>query len=349
MAEIIKLINNENDNTITDTQIHEVYNKLDEENTSKEALENAQELTESSDYTEVEKIENSNDAIVPGIGTVNLDEIKETDKDYKEVLDAYNLSEEDAVNLIEVINKYKKNKKINYYELLPESIKAIADGFRSLGIKENYKMGKNEAAKAVLSEFIHDAQLNNTMDAFSSELNNTIAEMNAGYDKLLLEAFDDAFSKLDSIEAENPEQAAKIRLVKESFEEAITFNRQKAYVEKTSANKIRKFVSRYKNEVSYFNNRVNVTDVKIPDINELFPIIHNALPHFTDDEIKKFIIVICKSSYDLDVKNNIGDLAYIYKLVSNIYGYKFTNNFHDETATKIFGNIAEVITCIIYK
>ena len=40
-------------------------------------------------------------------------------------------------------------------------------------------------------------------------------------------------------------------------------------------------------------------------------------------------------------------MAYIYKLINNIYTYKFiTDTTNDETATLLFGNIAKVLDCI---
>lgn len=335
--------------TITNEQIKKVYDTLSEFDKDSDKINKAKKLTEESNYDSSEKIELDSDNVIAGVNSTDINNVKENYNDYTEVFKDYDINENDVEELINLIKKYKNNEDINYYKNLPESVKKYADGIRSVSISSGYNMSRNESAKTILKEFVNDAQVKNVIDSFQTELNDTMIEMNTNYDRYILEAFDEAFSKIDEIEATNPEQAKNIRDVKKAFEDAITFSKQKEYIEKTSANKLNKYLNKYNGEIAYFNNRVNVTEVKVPDINELVPIIHEALPQFSIENIKKFIIVICKSNYDLDVEHRLIDLAYIYRMISIIYGYKFVTDFSNESTKKLFDTIADVITSIINK
>lgn len=333
------------DNTttiLTDEETKKVYDKMASiDAASTEALIKAHEETESTKYTESEKIETDQ----PIVG---IDNVQPSTEDYKEVFNEYSLQTNDIDKLFSLIEKYKKSENINYYNDLPESIKSIADGVRSISSTNGAPIGKNAAAKYILNEFIHDAKMNNAFNTYIEEINNAVSEMNEGYKNIISKTFDETFKKIDQIEAENPEQAEKIRLVKKSFDDAITFKKQLEYAEKISANKLKKITKKYSQETAYFNNLVNVTDVKIPNIRELPDIIFKALPQFSIKDIEKFIIVICKSSYELNMNNTL-DLAYIYKMINSIYEYKFTIKYNSKEAEELFGNIAKVITVIINK
>ena len=322
-------------------EILKVVNEADAESGKK--LEAAMKETESSDYKDI-TVQNDNSELV-GIDTT----INETESDYHEIFDEYNLSNEDATVLLSLIEKYNNNVEMNYYEAMPEAIKIMADGIRQATNIQGVKCGKNDSAKFILKEMVHDAKITNAFNTFSDELNKSVVEMNEEYAKILTDAFDEAFANIDKIEAENPEQAEKIKRVKAAFDEATTFSRQLEYVNKVTANKLNKLVKRYSNETAYFNNLVNVTDVKIPDIRKLLNIIHDNLPEYSIDDIKKFIIAICKSCQNINM-DDIAELAYVYKMINNIYECTFIDkNNKTEKSNLIFGNIAKVITSIINK
>lgn len=312
---------------------------------SEARLNAAKEETETAEYVESEEMDIDENMDIPGLG---MEMPNPTNEDYFKVLATYGLKENEMLPLISVMNDYRKNPEGNYYDRLPESFKDMALGFIRLSKQSNEKLGKNSAARLLLKELVSDAQLNNASDEFTKEFSNTILEMNEGYDKIFTEAFDDVFSNIDTIAKENPEQAEKILAIKKAFDESTTFSKQMDYINNISKKVIDKTVARYTNEVYYFNKKVNVTEVKVPDIGELLPIIHFHLPDIDIEYIKKFIIVMCKSCYDLDPADKPEDVAYIYRMVNTIYIQKFINT--NNSATKIlFERITEVINCIINK
>lgn len=278
---------------------------------------------------------------------LNNNTINVTQSDYREVFKNYDINEIEASMMLKLIDKYNNKENYDFYSELPKVFKGIADGMRNISMKQGTIINKNDAAKMVIKEISHDAEFNSAMDSFQSEINSTVIEMNTGYSKILNEAFEDAFAKIDEYEATDPEQAKKIKAIKKAFEDSMNYDRQLEYINKNSINKLRKFADRFSSERIYFNKLVNTTDVKVPDIGELLLIIHRELPDYSIDDIKVFLTAISKTSYDLNVEKNIADMAYIYKLINNIYTYKFiTDTTNDEAATLLFGNIAKVLDCI---
>lgn len=328
--------------TITDNQVKDIYNKLaPEDATSTELLKAAEEETESTEYSDIEEIE-----IDDSIAGVNTKKVNPTENDYREVLDEYNITNEEAKSMIDLINNYRSgdtNK--NYYELLPKSFKDIADGIRNSSAMQGQKVSRNNAAMFLLDQLINDSEFTNIMNSFQSEFANIATEMNTGYNKILSDAFNEVFENIDKIETEDPEKAKTIRAIKAAFDKSIVFDDQLEYAKKIGANKLTKLAGRLDSEAIYFNKKVNATDVKIPDISELVPIIHDKLPDYDIETIKKFIIILCKTMEDVDVENDVAGLAYIYKTINNIYIYRFID-IADENATLLFRNIATVLDCI---
>lgn len=321
---------------MTDDEVKQLSESLKDEK-SAEVLAAAQKETEESNYEELEYID------VPAITEVDTS-AGETEKNYTEVFSDYGVTDEEAKMLFALITKFKSGAKMNYYEPLPKSFKDMADGIRAMGLKSKAgAITKNESAKILLAEVVRDAQLNKAFDDFNSEMQSAVSEMNSEYNKIFSDAFEDVFNRIDEIEASDPDQAAKVKEVKAAFEDAVNLTRLKEFIASISPKKLAKWTTRYKDEVNYFNTKVNVTEVKIPDIGELAAIIFFVHPDLDIEDIKKFVVAICRHAYSMDVKNNIGDLAYLYRLVNTIYSYKFINKTDDENTSLLFRNIAEVI------
>lgn len=65
----------------------------------------------------------------------------------------------------------------------------------------------------------------------------------------------------------------------------------------------------------------------------------------TDDDIKKFCILICKSCENRD-PNDVVDAAYMYYLVRNIIALRHTNEAKTDFAVELINNICDTITFI---
>lgn len=332
---------------VTDEQVHDIYNKLSEvDKTSTDNLTAASEETDSSTYTSEDntKIEAIDD--IPGVNAIPsniVDSIQEDENDIKDVLNEYDLDEKSIVQILKVIEEYKAGNTSCLYSRLPAKIKMMVDGMIDTVNPKQITCMRNAAAKMLIDSFISDAKMSATADEFNSELASAINEMNIEYDEMINNAIDNTFNKIEEIRISDPEQAERLESVKKAFNTATTFEKQLEFAKKTSVNKFNKFLNRYEDDVMYFNNKVNnnFAGVKIPNIEELVPIIKAALPQYTEDEIKKFIICICRTIEDT---NELSGIAYEYRMISSIYKYKYTNI--DEKGEVIFGNISKVIEAI---
>lgn len=331
---------------INESQISHIYDELSStDNKSTELLEVAKEETDNTDYDSITELEVDPDSPFPGV--VEQVESTTTVDDFNEILDTYNLSKEEAENVLKLIDAYRNHEVRDYYSGLPQSFKEVADGFRDIAKRQGEKMSKQSAATFFLDQIIHDSAFAGAMNTLQSDLNKINLEMNKEYNKIFTDAFEDVFKNIDQIESENPEKAKQIREIKQAFEDSATYEKQLEYAKNIGANKLTKLAKRLDNEALYFNKKVNVTDVKVPDVRELVAIINNNLPEYDVEIVRKFVVILCKTLVDIDAANDIVGLAYLYKSINNIFIYKFIDSPEDnEAATLLFGNIAKVLDCI---
>lgn len=339
--------------TITGTQVSMIYDtlKTKAENTNEDKLKAAKEQTNNTEYKE-STITDSNFIGMPQItpdkeaAIDNLASVIEQESDYKEALKEYNISDDDTKKLFEIIMEYKKSNSFEgLYDKLPDNIKTLANGFRNIN---NVRISKDNAAKILIDSFINDAKLNKALDEFNEEMSNAFAGTAEEYKNIMNEYIENLYKDIDKIEVEDPEKAQTLKNIKKAFEDANKFTKELEYVNHTSAKKLKKALKSYDSECFYFNRKVNTTDITLPDIRSLLPIIKRALPDRTERHIKEFIIVICKASYSYNY-NNIDELAYTYRSIENILAFRaiYMADFESDFAKEVFGGVSAVITKII--
>lgn len=353
------------DSKITTEQAIDIYNKLEEAdtNSNKDKLEEAMKETDTKEYTECEEMQSTISTMFTkeeldtmGLTAeeieayINSDaekNIKESDSDYEELFNDYGITIDDAKITMRVISDYKRNNITEgLYNKLPESMQNLANGFKPLGAGSNLKISDDEAAKTVIDSFIGDAKFGRAMDEFNSEINDLMINTSKDYQMLMQDYIDNLFNDIENIRIEDPNKAKQIEDIKQAFDDSITFNKQLEFLNRINPKKIKKALNNYDSECFYFNKKVNTTDIRIPDIKELAPIIKRALPQYTEKQIKEFIIIICLSSYTLDV-SNIADLAYIYRALDRVHTFRYVSNIESDAAKEVFGNISAVIQKII--
>lgn len=337
-------------NSMTDEQVKKVYDTLEKEseNSNADKLKDAAAETDNSNYGKIVEMKNTGLGLDSNItecdeDTFNPDLINETESSYTEIFQSYDISDEDGAKLFEIIRRYKAGEEFDLYNEMPDRIKPTIDSMR---FTSEGKVSKNSAAKFLLDSFINDAKFNAAVEEYNTEINNLMIDSNREFQYLAQDTINEMLSRIDDIRKENPEKADQIEAIKKAFDDSKSFNRQLDYLDHISAKKLNKLLDRYDNECFYFNKKVNKTDVKIPDIKKIAPIIKKALPGFTEKQTKLFSIVLMKSVENMDTEN-IVDLAYIYRLVSNIATFEFNTDFKSEYAKELFGNIAPVIQKII--
>lgn len=353
-TEIIMLNNlGMNANIITDEEIHHVYTELSSaDKASTDNLTTAKEETETSNYTSADNNTINVLEEIPGVDVLpaNIAEtINEDENDIKDVLGEYDLDDESTIQMLKLIDEYKAGEQSSLYSKLPEKMKTMVNGILMTETNGNINPKqitgmRNSIAKMLIDSFISDAKISAAVDEFNEEMHSTVHEMNSEYDNMMSDAIDSVFSRIEEIRSENPDQANRIESVKNAFDSATTFEKQLEFAKHTSSNKFNKFLDRYKDNVFYFNKRVNsnTAGVKVNNIEELLPIIKAALPQYTEEDIKKFIICICKTIENTD---ELAGIAYEYRMVASIYKYKFVAI--DDKGEIIFKNISKVIDAIL--
>lgn len=348
------------DKTITDDQVKLIYNKLDsvDSNSKNNKLEEAKKETETINYNSINTID-SNNLGVPQNDSVNIsaedaekiiNAVHETDADYKSVLNQYDIPDNEAEEFFTLLSKYRNKKYIETKGLfndLPNSLKTLANNMYKMANVEGVKISKDNIAKNLIESIINDAKLNKALDEFNEELNQVNIDTSKEYKMLMNEYIENMYKDIDKIEAEDPDKAEILKKIKKAFEDASNFTKELEYLDHTTNKKLEKALNRYKNECFYFNRKINSTDISLPDIDTLYPIIKRALPGYTEKQIKKFIITICKASatYNYD---NIDELAYSYRSIENILAFRMsTADFTSDYAKEIFGKVSVVINKII--
>lgn len=338
---------------LTHEEVHHVYSELSEvDKASTDNLAAAAEETEASNYTVEDNnvIEPSEE--IPGVDVIPsniVESINEDENDIKDVLSNYDLDDESIVKMLTVIDEYKAGNKTSLYFRLPKKMQEMVNGIllTETGGRidpKHINHSRNNIARMLIDEFINDAKITAAVDDFNAELNNTVAQMNEEYEQILGDAIDNTFNRIEEIRAEDPAQAERIESVKNAFDEATTFEKQLEFAKRTSPKKFNKMLTRYTGDVYYFNNKVNnnTIGVKVSDIEEIVPVIKMALPQYTEEDIKKFVICICRTIQNTE---ELAGIAYEYRMIASIYKYKFTPI--DEKGEVIFGNISKVIDAIL--
>jgi len=324
---------------LTDEQVSYIYNELDKENTDKEALSQAQEETENTEYEEIESINpalDSEEELPPEDALKKI--LKESSPD---------ITDEDAETVIKLLLEYKKNKNIIIYNRLPDSYKKIIDDIKfniNRGRPKSQLIGKEHVARFYFDNIVSDAQFEAIFDEFNKSMDDAYREFNLEISDAFKDAYNELFSKIEEIGQEDPEKAQKLTELKNAFDDAKSFNRLLGWLEPRRRKRIYKRAELYFNdEVSYFNSKVNTTEIKVPDISKLLNVLNLYDPERPEIEHKRFIVAICQHATELNM-DNINDLAYVYKLVDNIYKYTFNPAILEDDETKqLFENVYKVI------
>ena len=368
---------NKDANILTNDQVSTIYNKLEEvdSNSNKEFLELDGEennndipdediITDSSIFAGVEEFtedkmremgldeETINDLKDVEVDPKEIENVEVSNKDYLEAAATYfELTEDDAKILLNILFKYKNNPQGKYYDELPEKIKQFADGIRANSPAE-MKMTKNSSARFILSNITRDAQFGKLMDDYTNDMANVMNEMHGEFQAIIQESFDDLFSNIEKIKESNPEQAETLDKFYNSFKSATTFELQLEFIDRgVTKKKISKWMTRFDDNCFYFNRKVNSDanrerGIKFADIRTLIPTIKKARDGFTEKQIKEFIIVFLKSIEKMDLTDT-ANLFYIYGVVSAIDSFRFNTDFDTELGKTLFGNITKVIQKII--
>ena len=280
---------------------------------------------------------------------ISIDEVKKVATDQASMLNGkYEISDETALALIDVINKYKAEKEIKYKDL-PDQVKGFIDEYlKSLGVAgftvEANTM-RNTITEMLINEYSTNIASNKYIDSFNSEIekiydkaNNEISSMIKEYDNDKIKYLEAALEKV-----EDEEKKEKIQKIIESINDAYSLNRIKDYL-KDHKIKVKKFdMEKPKKIFDYFNIKYKDSHYNIYDPSLAVQILARHL----DNDVTSatlFMIVFCK--FCLNYKPEVAEEhAFMYYTIYNIVlldAYK--GDQYNEFAPKFLENIKEILS-----
>lgn len=150
-----------------------------------------------------------------------------------------NISDEDAVKILSVMDRYKKGEKFNVYAELPNILKSEIDkAALEAGVLDPRL--KNYFAKNFINEIVQDVYMTREIKNFEDELKGITDQMNNipgmiidNYSDEIREKFEDnMLSMADKIQEENPEKAEQLRRVASNFTATYTLSKIFESIEK---------------------------------------------------------------------------------------------------------------------
>jgi len=285
------------------------------------------------------------------------------------------MNEEEMMEFVSLISKYKKDRNYPVYKNMPESMKETV---RQLAIANNIPASNwNSVACMILDEFISDSKIDDAFVDLEKAIDEalempSVIDLYSEHTKNVMETYIPEMA--EKIKDEFPDKAARLLEVRDAFIRSYTFSFAKDSYD-TNA-RVRKAIRRWEREgnrcLDSFNLLNSRSNFKMNDVRQIPEILIDILmnePHqvasmheesgeeipekykklidldFTVEDVTKFCILICESCRNLD-PNNVVDAAYMYYMIKNIIVLKHTQEAKTDFATELINNICDTIVFI---
>ena len=271
--------------------------------------------------------------------------------------DKYNtVSDEDAIKLIEVINRYKSGEKFDVFESLPKSLKDVI-------YKEAMSVGADKSlinffAKSFINDLVDNTYLDKEITDFNQELKEVLAPMGNIAGTVMDEYSDEVYHKFtdklekkaDEIQEDNPKKAEQLRVISKSFKEAVSLERIIGLLKSTpsSANKAYKMARDNWNKFcSDYDNKISTIKPAPRDIEHCIAGLNNTELKYQYDEsiIKALVVMVANSVIDAIDEGNLNEHIYAYYSSNALYTIMFTAN-NSEVNAIIMNSVKEALDLI---
>ena len=271
--------------------------------------------------------------------------------------DKYNtVSDEDAIKLIEVINRYKSGEKFDVFESLPKSLKDVI-------YKEAMSVGADKSlinffAKSFINDLVDNTYLDKEITDFNQELKEVLAPMGNIAGTVMDEYSDEVYHKFtdklekkaDEIQEDNPKKAEQLRTISKSFKEAVSLERIIGLLKSTpsSANKAYKMARDNWNKFcSDYDNKISTIKPAPRDIEHCIAGLNNTELKYQYDEsiIKALVVMVANSVIDAIDEGNLNEHIYAYYSSNALYTIMFTAN-NSEVNAIIMNSVKEALDLI---
>lgn len=255
---------------------------------------------------------------------------------------------EDAMQLIDVMNRYKNKEKFKVFDALPESVKCAI-------MKEAKAAGADKAtieffSKSFINNLVNDIYLDTEIQSFNEELSKTLEPMGNIVGTMMDEYNDEVYEnfttklleKAEEIKESDPERSKQIIASSHNFEEAVSLKR---ILDKVKANPayINKHYKKARDDFGNvsldYNNtigRISVKNCRPKSITDCGAGLQSM--EIKSDYIATIISMIVTEVIDSIKLNTTEDHIYAYYITNAIFNLKFTANSgksHEITASAV--------------
>lgn len=248
-----------------------------------------------------------------------------------------NVDTQDALKLIEVMNRYKSGEKFNVFEALPTSLKqAIAAEAMSVGAD---KATINFFAKSFINDLVNNTYLDKEIQDFNEELKEVLAPMNNIAGTIMDEYSDEVYHKFtnnledkaNEIQDTDPDKANELREVSKAFNDAISLKRVCDIIEKTPSLINKAYKNARDNWTSFrneYDNKVSLVSPSPRTIQYYETGLYNTKfsKDYSPEYMRTIIVLVANTVLRAVEENTLTEHVYAYYASNAMYTIAFTAN-----------------------
>lgn len=248
-----------------------------------------------------------------------------------------NVDTQDALKLIEVMNRYKSGEKFNVFEALPDSLKqAIAAEAMSVGAD---KATINFFAKSFINDLVNNTYLDKEIQDFNEELKEVLAPMNNIAGTIMDEYSDEVYHKFtnnledkaNEIQDTDPDKANELREVSKAFNDAISLKRVCDIIEKTPSLINKAYKNARDNWTSFrneYDKKVSLVSPSPRTIQYYETGLYNTKfsKDYSPEYMRTIIVLVANTVLRAVEENTLTEHVYAYYASNAMYTIAFTAN-----------------------
>lgn len=248
-----------------------------------------------------------------------------------------NVDTQDALKLIEVMNRYKSGEKFNVFEALPTSLKqAIAAEAMSVGAD---KATINFFAKSFINDLVNNTYLDKEIQDFNEELKEVLAPMNNIAGTIMDEYSDEVYHKFtnnledkaNEIQDTDPDKANELREVSKAFNDAISLKRVCDIIEKTPSLINKAYKNARDNWTSFrneYDKKVSLVSPSPRTIQYYETGLYNTKfsKDYSPEYMRTIIVLVANTVLRAVEENTLTEHVYAYYASNAMYTIAFTAN-----------------------
>lgn len=248
-----------------------------------------------------------------------------------------NVDTQDALKLIEVMNRYKSGEKFNVFEALPDSLKqAITAEAMSVGAD---KATINFFAKSFINDLVNNTYLDEEIKDFNKELKEVLAPMNNIAGTIMDEYSDEVYHKFtnnledkaNEIQDTDPDKANELREVSKAFNDAISLKRVCDIIEKTPSLINKAYKNARDNWTSFrneYDKKVSLVSPSPRTIQYYETGLYNTKfsKDYSPEYMRTIIVLVANTVIRAVEENTLTEHVYAYYASNAMYTIAFTAN-----------------------